>query len=671
MAAKKRAMTREDLLDFKFMRGLDISPDGTKVVYTLEWIDKKENKYYSNLWVYDCAKDSHTQFTFGNNKDREPRFSPGGGQILFCSSREKQDGIYLISASGGSERNLLKRRGSLGAVSFSSDGANLVFQFRKSHNAPDEETEAKIKESEKAPAYRHITRLFYRLDGDGWRPDDGYHIWRYDLRAEKAIQVTRGKWDEGQPVWAPDGKHIAFITNHHKDPDKYLQYQDIFVCDLNGNGMRKIAKPDGPAEAPAFSPDGKYLAYIGHDNPKDAWGATNLNLWIAPLTGGPAKNLTKKFDTTLTDVTISDMGEHFGSLAPVWSANGARLYFAAPRHGSNELYSISRSGGKPVLEAGGKFSLIQCRADKRRQTFALAVADPKSSGDLWLFDATGRGQAALRRVSDVNAELFKSIQITSPQEVWFKSYDGTKVHGWIIKPYNFKSGKKYPAIVEVHGGPRAQYGNVLFHEMQHLAAKGYVVFYTNPRGSQGYGEKFTRAIVGDWGGPDYEDVMAGTDFLAKQPYVNPKRIGITGGSYGGYMTNWVVGHTNRFKAAVTQRSVVNLVSFFGSSDIGYDTWDEFSALPWGKTSEELVRMSPSTYVHKIRTPLLILHNENDLRCGIEQAEELYASLKYLGRKVEFVRFPEEPHGLSRMGRPDRRMARLKFIGDWFDKYLKR
>jgi len=204
--------------------------------------------------------------------------------------------------------------------------------------------------------------------------------------------------------------------------------------------------------------------------------------------------------------------------------------------------------------------------------------------------------------------------------------------------------------------------------MQYLAASGYVVFYTNPRGSQGYGEAFTKAIINNWGGPDYEDVMAGTDALCQLPYVDAARVGVTGGSYGGYMTNWIVGHTQRFKAAVTQRSVVNLVSFFGSSDVGYDIRDEFLATPWDKV-EELVRMSPLTYVKKIRTPLLILHNENDLRCGIEQAEELFACLRYLGRTVEFVRFPEEPHGLSRMGRPDRRMARLQFIQEWFDRYL--
>ena len=664
-------MAREDLLDFKFMRGADISPDGTRIVYAVEWIDKKDNKYHSNLWMYDCTTRTHRQFTFGKQRDRAPVFSPGGTQIAFCSARNKHDGIYLIGADGGAERDLIKQRGGFGHVSFSPDGTELLFVFRRAYNAPADESPEEIEKSEKAPAYRHITRLWYRLDGEGWRPEDGYHIWRYDLRREKVIRVTGGKREESEPVFSPDGKTIAYVTNLHRNPDQFPQYQEIMIAGRDGQRPRKIHKPDGPAAAPVFSPDGKHLAYIGHDNPNDAWGATNLNLWVVPAQGGEAKNLTRRFDTSLSDPTISDTGDAFhGAAAPVWSADSSRIYFTAPRHGSNDLYSIARRGGAPQREAFGKWDVQGIRADARRRTFAMVISDPGSAGDLWTYEPNGKRPGRATRLTNVNKRRLSAIAVGKPESVWFKSYDGTRVHGWILKPYNFKKGRRYPTIVEVHGGPRAQYGNVLFHEMQYLAAQGYVVFYCNPRGSQGYGEAFTKAIVGGWGGKDYEDVMAGTDFISRLPYVDTKRLGITGGSYGGYMTNWVVGHTHRFKAAVTQRSVVNLISFFGSSDVGYDIAEEFMALPWTKF-EELVRMSPITYAHKIRTPLLIIHSENDLRCPIEQAEQLYVWMKYLGRTVEMVRFPEEPHGLSRGGRPDRRMARLKFISDWFDRYLKK
>ena len=224
MATKKRAITREDLLDFKFMRGLDISPDGRRVAYALEWIDKGDKKYYSNLWVYDRETESHTQYTFGKQKDRMPIFSPGGTQIAFCSSRDKKDGIFLIAVEGGAERKVIQARGSFGSVSWSPDGAQLLFVFRTAYNAPEQETKEAIAKSEKAPVYRHITRLFYRLDGDGWRPVDGYHVWRYDLKAETAVQVTRGHRDETEPLWAPDGKSIAYVTNLHPNPDKFPQY---------------------------------------------------------------------------------------------------------------------------------------------------------------------------------------------------------------------------------------------------------------------------------------------------------------------------------------------------------------------------------------------------------------------------------------------------------------
>jgi dipeptidyl aminopeptidase/acylaminoacyl peptidase len=262
------------------------------------------------------------------------------------------------------------------------------------------------------------------------------------------------------------------------------------------------------------------------------------------------------------------------------------------------------------------------------------------------------------------------VQLSRPEEVWIKSFDGTSVQAWIMKPAHFKPGRKYPAIVQIHGGPRAQYGVSFFHEFQLLAARGYVVFFSNPRGSQGYGEAFAGSIVGDWGNLDYQDIMAGTDLLCGKPYVNSRKVGVTGGSYGGFMTNWIVGHTSRFAAAITGRSVVNQYSMSGASDIGHEVYREMKAQVW-TDPDKLMRLSPISYVKKVKTPLLILHNEFDLRCPIGQAEELFTALKMLKRKVEFVRFPEEPHGLSRHGRPDRRIARLQWILKWFDRYLKR
>jgi dipeptidyl aminopeptidase/acylaminoacyl peptidase len=298
------------------------------------------------------------------------------------------------------------------------------------------------------------------------------------------------------------------------------------------------------------------------------------------------------------------------------------------------------------------------------------VSDLKTPGEVFYFPAQYNGDKNTQALTSSNKEFFAGISFPRVREVWFKGNDGTDLQGWLVTPPNFRRNKKYPALLEIHGGPQAQYGFTFFHEMLALASKGYVVFYTNPRGGGGRGETWAESIVADWGTIDYEDCMAAADYLEKQKYVNSKRMGVTGGSYGGFMTNWIVGHTDRFRAAVTQRSVVDLHSFIGSSDMGFQFNRIFNGYPW--TNPEIYRRcSPLTYAKNVNTPLLIIHSEQDLRCGIEQAEQFFATLKLMKKRVELVRFPEEPHGLSRHGRPDRRVARLKWIVKWFDRYLKK
>jgi acylaminoacyl-peptidase len=276
-----------------------------------------------------------------------------------------------------------------------------------------------------------------------------------------------------------------------------------------------------------------------------------------------------------------------------------------------------------------------------------------------------------RFLTSHNRALLESRWVGRPEEVSVETAPGVKVQGWLLKPPGFTAGKKHPAILEIHGGPHVHYSHSFFHEMQFLAGKGFVVLWTNPRGSQGFGEAFAKPIVQNWGGPDYDDLMAATDWLVATGFVDEKRLGVTGGSYGGYMTNWIIGHTDRFRAAATQRSVVNLYSFYGSSDFGYDFEWEFFGRPWAdeETALKYLRMSPIHYVQAMKTPLLILHSTEDHRCPIAQAEELYTALKILKREVEFVRFEGESHGLSRGGRPKNRRERLERIAGWFERHL--
>ncbi len=303
--------------------------------------------------------------------------------------------------------------------------------------------------------------------------------------------------------------------------------------------------------------------------------------------------------------------------------------------------------------------------DATGQIIVIHGGQSEAPDELFVYDIS---QGIHRQVTRMNSSYVSSRSFNSPEEVWFKS-GRTNVQGWIVKPPGFSPKRKYPLILQIHGGPRCQYGRLFVHEMHLLAASGYVVIYTNPRGSQGYGEKFADSITGKWGEPAMTDLMAAVDFAISLGYVDKNRLGVTGGSYGGYMTNWVVTHTDRFKAAVTQRSVSNFASMFGTSDMGFDMEWEFKTTPW-EDPELYAKWSLITYIDKCKTPLLIIHSEHDWRCNVEQDDQMFMALKYLKREVEYVRFPEEPHGLSRHGRPDRREARLKFIVEWFDRYLK-
>lgn len=668
MMKNRRGILPEDLYRMRFVRSVALSPNEEEVVYAVEWIDESKKKYYSNLWLVPIQGGPSRQLTFGKVKDRSPCWSTDGKAIAFLSTREEKEGIFILPMDGGEARKLIEMEGTFTSLSWSPDGKLLLCAFRKRDPLPEKDGK------KEAPVFRYIIRLFYRLDGSGFIPQDGFHIWTFNVESGKGNQLTKGRYDETSPEFSPDGKKIVFVSNRTRDPDRNPLRNDLWLIPREGGKITRIPTPAGPVDSPSWSPNGKKIAYVGHTNPEDPWGVTNYHLWVVPVGNkSRTRDLLPHFDRTVLDVTLSDMVEFSQSGSrPYWSKDGKTLYFISSDMGNTHLFSVPSKGGKIQRVVAGPLEVMAFSGGmdgrERTNTLALLISDPTGPGDVWSLSLSRKGDT--KRLTHVNQSLFREVTLSQPKEIRYRSFDGKVIQGWIMRPINCKIGRKYPAIVEIHGGPRAQYGNVFFHEFQCLSAKGYVVFYTNPRGSQGCGEAFAGAIVKDWGNLDYKDIMSGVDWLEKQALVDKNRLGVTGGSYGGYMTNWIIGHTNRFKAAVTQRSVTNLVSFFGSSDFGYEDHREFGGHPWERF-QEFVRMSPITYVKNIRTPLLISHSEQDLRCPIEQAEQLFAALKVLGRKVEFIRFPEEPHGLSRCGRPDRRVERLHRIIGWFEKYLKR
>ncbi|UCG62650.1 MAG: S9 family peptidase [Candidatus Zixiibacteriota bacterium] len=662
---RRRPITAEDLFKLRIPTSVSLSPDESKIVYTVERMDKKEKKYFANIYVCDVSTGETRQFTYGNHNDGQTTWSPSGGRLAFVSSRDKKTGLYVMPATGGAEKKLMEIEGTISDVSWSPDEKSLIFcmRYNDSHFIKDED------EKKKVPVYRHITRLFYRLDAVGFLPKDRFQIYKLEIESGKLTKLTRGQRDNLCPTVSPDGKWVAYFSNRSKDPDIDIMREDLFIVPLNGGREKLVPTPAGPVGVPAFSPDSKTIAYLGHDNPDDDWGGTNTHVWKVGLQGKPiARDLMPTYDRSAYDQSISDTSDSHALTPLRWSADGKRIYFTSSDTGSNNIFYLPASGGKPTRVFGGKCHVKGYSMNGKTKTVALIHADINNPGEVVSCPAKYGGEKRARKHTRLNEFLKKEIKLGRTRDVMFRSFDGTQVQGWLVTPPNFNPSRKYPSILEIHGGPRVQYAYTFFHEMQLFAAKGYVVFYTNPRGGAGRGETWARAISGGWGELDYMDCMAAADYLEKQRFINRKRMGVTGGSYGGYMTNWIIGHTNRFKAAVTQRSVVDLKSFYGSSDIGWSLAREFEGTPW-KNNENYEKCSPITYYQNIKTPVLIIHSENDLRCGIEQAEQMFAMLKTMKKTVEMVRFPEEPHGLSRHGRPDRRIARLDWILKWFEKYL--
>lgn len=659
---KKVKVTPQDLLKMKFVNWVVMSPDESRVMFTSSVASEDKRKYHSHIYMVNVDGSDLRQYTFGKVTDSAPVFSPDGRWIIFTSKRGHKKGVYRMPTEGGEPELLIGDEGSYSEISISPNGKKILYVFAKDDDVPKDKNGKK-----EPPVYRHITRLFYKLDSRGFLPKDRGHVYVFDIESGKSTQIGRMKNGERSPVWFPDSRRIAFIANVQRDPDRDALRDDIFVTSEKGGKPRKLSKPEGEAEMLSMSPDGKWIAYIGQDDPDDAWGVTNLHVWRVPTGAGSAVDLTPKLDRMAFDLTISDTSESHSLMAPIWSADGRKLYFQVTDAGATHLCSASASGGNVRKVIRGKLRVTRASLAGKCKQVAAIITTPTMPAEVHI---SGVGpNSKPKRITSLNADLVKSLDLRKPEEVIVRGNDNNAIHGWILKPPRFSAKRKYPSIMQIHGGPRVQYGYSFFHEMQYLAAQGYVVYYCNPRGGQGYGRKHAECIVSDWGTVDYEDCMSMADHMEIQKYIDVKKMGVTGGSYGGYMTNWIVSHTNRFRAAVTQRSVTNFISMYGSSDIGFDLGRELKGSPYAD-HDKWWELSPIKHVRKIRTPLLIIHSEQDLRCPIEQGEQLFIALKMLRRTVEMVRFPGEPHGLSRGGRPDRRIARLEWMLKWFDRHLK-
>ena len=666
--AEKRRITAEDLYEIEIITGCQISPDGEDIVYAVQSVQKDREKKFTHLWRVPTRMGKPVQLTFGKHTNANPKWSPDGKWIAFLSNRvdKEQSQLFILPVDGGEGRPVTDVQGDIGEFNWSPDSQKIVFQFREMDPEAVEMLENKEKKELGRVARRVTNRVFFKLDAYGYLPSARYHLWTVDIETKETVQLTDSPiHDESGPVWSTDGKKIAFFSNRTNQPDLNPGKTDLFLYELEKSQFEKVPTWEGPKGKASFSPDGTRIAFLGHEGTKA--GYKNDELWVVELgSDGPAKSLTVDFDFEVGGGVINDTGSVV-SVAPVWSEDGKFIYFQVGRHGRTSLHKIGVDGeGLETL----------CEFDGVVSAFSL---DDKESNIAYIHGTmTDPCQVALlapdknepKLLTTLNHNLLNTIDLGTVEEVWFKGADQNDLQGWIIKPPDFTPEKQYASIMEIHGGPLAQYGFYFMHEFFYLAAQGYVVYFCNPRGGTGYGEAHAKAIYhGKWGTVDYEDLMVWADYMENQSYIDPDHMGVTGGSYGGYMTVWIIGHTDRFKAAVSQRCVSNLISMWGSSDFNWSFQEIFDDKAPYENLDVLWQCSPIKHIGTAKTPTLVIHSMQDLRCAIEQSEQVYVALKNLGVDTEFLMFPDSPHGVSRSGRTDRRVVRLEGISDWFKRYL--
>jgi len=632
-----------------------LSPDRRRVAYVVSRIDGEANAYRSAVWVASLdGSEEPRQFTSGERGDASPRWSPDGRWLAFVSSRDGEEKkahgeLYVLPADGGEPRRLTEGEEGVESIAWSPDSRRIAFARRVRDEAYEEEDDRR-----RAP--RRFTRLFYKLDSVGWTGDRRKHLFVVGLDGGDERQLTDGDCEDEGPAWSPDGSRIVFssMRGDRWDAELVEALYELEV-DAEGAGPRRLSQPDESATMASFSPDGTLIAY--RHEPEDGTYPHHGQIAVMRADGSDRRVLTASLDRQCTPYPLIR--------EPVW--DGGRVAFRVEDGGNIHIYTAAADGSdEPELLVGGEQSTgLYDLADG-----VLVYTSSTSTRPHELFGGNGK---RMTRVSD---EFVSGRELGEAERFKAVSADGTEVDAWLVRPPGFDETRSYPVLLTIHGGPFTQYDTGFFDEVQVYAGAGYCVLYSNPRGGSGYSEEWGRAIRGPgsgagpgWGTVDYEDLMGVVDTaLERFPFLDSERLGVLGGSYGGFMTSWIVSHTNRFKAALSERAVNHLVSAFGSSDVFWVFERQFGGPMWEHVDEWL-RMSPATYAREIETPLLIVHSESDLRCNVEQGEHLFTLLRLLDKDVEMLRFPAESHELSRSGSPVHRVQRFEAILEWFGRYL--
>lgn len=633
VAGEKR-MTIEDSLAIKNIGAPQFSPDGKRIAYTLgEW-DRKENRRVSHIYLVTVDTGKTVKLTNGEKGESAPQWSPQGERLAFLADRDKGAQIWIIPADGGEAEKLSSEDNGIQAFRWSPDGKTIAFITR------DTPKDKEAREKRKKDKFDTIT-----VDRDLVYS----HLWTISVATKEKKRLTEGEFSVQAPQWSPDGSWIAYsaskagaqesiFTDISNDRDS-----DIFVISATGGTARKLTTNPATDANPQWSPDGKWIAYTANT---DSW-ASKTDVMLLGLEGSSPKNLTGSF--------LESAG------GASWSADGKTIYFTSGLGMYSHLYSVPAAGGQVTQVTKGNrfYGQFDLAGDGKR--IAYLVNDSRTSEDLWVSTI---GQNDAKQLTAANPQL-KDFAVAETEVIKWKGPDNFDIEGLLIKPLGYQAGKKYPLILQIHGGPYGKFSDTFNSRNQIWAANGYAVLMPNPRGSTGYGVKFTQSNLGDWGGKDFQDIMAGVDAVIAKGVADPDKCVVMGGSYGGFMTFWTVSQTDRFKAAIGHAAISDWYSFHGQSDIPGLMEYGFKGTPW-EVPENYRRWSPMTFVSKVKTPLMITHGERDFRVNIQQGEQYYRALKKRGIEVVFYRFPREGHGIQE---PNHVIDLTKLQLEWFDSHL--
>ncbi|RNL87063.1 S9 family peptidase [Sinomicrobium pectinilyticum] len=644
----------KDIFDLEYISGPAISPDGKKIVYVRHFSDIMTDKNLSNLWIMNADGSNNRPLTTGNHNDTQPVWSHNSEMVVYKSDKDGKVQLYLHWPDNGNEIKLTNSVTTPGSVSFSRDDSYLAFSMF----IPSRKKQPAIQLPEKPEGAtwndppRYIDDLKYRADGSGYLKEGYSHIFTLPVTGGTPRQLTSGDLNYGSPVWDKDGKHLLFAANLHNDREYEPNNSEIYRISVSTGTMDTLTTRKGPDRNPVVSPDGKTIAYLGHDERYMGYQITRLYLMNSD--GSSPELISGNFDRDVRNI--------------YWAKDGKSLYFQYDEKGDTKIGSIDLNGKvKTLVEGAGGLTLGRPynAADfsvSSNGTIAYTLGGTQHPADLAVLN--GKSSS---RLTDVNKDIFDYKKTGKVEEIWYKSsFDGKDIQGWIVTPPGFDPGKKYPLILEIHGGPFTSYGSVFSAEIQMYAARGYVVLYTNPRGSTGYGEEFGNLIHHDYPNHDYDDLMSGVDEVIKKGYIDTENLFVTGGSGGGVLTAWIVGHTDRFAAAVVAKPVINWYSFVLYADNpAYFAKYWFGEFPWDNP-EPYLKRSPLSYVGNVTTPTMLLTGESDFRTPIPESEQFYTALKLRKVDAAMVRIPGASHGIT--SRPSNLIGKVAAVLSWFDKH---